>query len=42
MGNALTLLDKKGNASDVETEMGKADSIGNPDDGFYDFPDITF
>jgi single-strand DNA-binding protein len=42
VGNALTLLDKKGNASDVETESGKADSIGNRDEGFYDFPDMPF
>ncbi len=42
VGNALTLLDKKNDVSGQERESPHADSIGNRDDGFYDFPDMPF
>lgn len=42
VGNALTLLDKKNDVSSQERESPNADSMGNRDDGFYDFPDMPF
>lgn len=42
VGSSLTLLEKKGHGSGVDTTISEADVIGNRDDGFNDFPDMPF
>ncbi|NBS15826.1 MAG: single-stranded DNA-binding protein [Gammaproteobacteria bacterium] len=42
VGNSLTLLEKKGQGSGVDSSLSEADSIGNREDGFFDFPDMPF
>ena len=42
VGNSLTLLEKKGQGSGVDSSLSDADAIGNRNDGFYDFPDMPF
>jgi len=42
VGNSLTLLEKKGQGSGMDSSLSEADSIGNREDGFYDFPDMPF
>ena len=42
VGSSLTLLEKKGSATDVEGAVSDSDTVGHRDDGFYDFPDMPF